>query len=144
MKVEKALSAIEQGKELINASKTPYPGEAISLEYLEGVSMLRFSMSVIAELIHYQYSNKETEGITYTHHSQLLLNKAKECCSDDHLNVDDTGPGVFLVKQLARQYGVAFLSNLTSDATMQWVVPWSLRQSDHVSITSVLSYMTVL
>ncbi|XP_019853235.1 PREDICTED: E3 ubiquitin-protein ligase RNF213-like [Amphimedon queenslandica] len=130
MKVEKALSTIEQGKELISGSETPYPGEEISLEYLEGVSMLRFSLSVIAELIHYQYSNKETEEITYTHHSQLLLNKAKECCSDDHLNEDDTGPGVFLLKQIGKQYGVAFLTNLTSDATMQWVVPRSLRQSD--------------
>ena len=133
MKVEKALSTIEKGKELISNSKTPYPGEVISLEYLEGVSMLRFSLTVTAELIHYQYSNNDTEGITYTHHSQLLLNEAKKYCSDDDINEDDTGPGVFLVKQLAKQYGVTFLTNLTSDATMQWVVPRSLRQSDHVS-----------
>ena len=106
--------------------------------------MLRFSMSVIAELIHYQYSNEETERITYTHHSQLLLNKAKECCSDDLLNKDDTGPGVFLLKLLVKQYGVTFLTNLTSDATMEWVVPRSLLQSDDVSITSVVSYLIVL
>ena len=96
--------------------------------------MLRYSLTVIAELIYYQYSNEEREGTTYTLNTQLLLDMAKKCCTERNLNENDTGPGVFLVKQLVKQYGVAFLTNLTSDDTMQWVVPQNLRQSDHVSM----------
>ena len=96
--------------------------------------MLRYSLTVIAELIYYQYSNEEREGTTYTLNTQLLLDMAKKCCTERNLNENDTGPGVFLVKQLVKQYGVAFLTNLTSDDTMQWVVPQNLRQSGHVSM----------
>ena len=133
MKIEKALTTLEQGKNLICHSTAPHPGEAINLDYLEGVSLLRYSLTVVAELIYYQYSNKESERITYTHQSQLLLDMARKFCSEFDINEDNTGPGVFLVKQIARQYGVAFLTHLTSEANMQWVIPHNLRHSDDVS-----------
>lgn len=132
MKIEKALTTLEQGKILICRNTAPHPGEVINLEYLEGVSLLRYSLTVVAELIYYQYSNKESERITYTHQSQLL-DMARKCCSEFDINEDDTGPGVFLVKQIARRYGVAFLTHLTSEANMQWVIPHNLRHSDDVS-----------
>lgn len=133
MKIEKALTTLEQGKNLICHNTAPHPGEVINLDYLEGVSLLRYSLTVVAELIYYQYSNKESERITYTHQSQLLLDMARKCCSEFDSNEDETGPGVFLVKQIARQYGVAFLTHLTSEANMQWVIPHNLRHSDDVS-----------
>lgn len=133
MKIEKALTTLEQGKNLICYNTAPHPGEVINLDYLEGVSLLRYSLTVVAELIYYQYSNKESERITYTHQSQLLLDMARKCCSEFDSNEDETGPGVFLVKQIARQYGVAFLTHLTSEANMQWVIPHNLRHSDDVS-----------
>lgn len=133
MKIEKALTTLERGKKLICHNTAPHPGEAIILDYLEGVSLLRYSLTVVAELIYYQYSNKESERITYTHQSQLLLDIARKCCSEFDSNEDETGPGVFLVKQIARQYGVAFLTHLTSEANMQWVIPHNLRHSDDVS-----------
>ena len=133
MKIEKALTTLEQGKNLICHNTAPHPGEVINLDYLEGVSLLRYSLTVVAELIYYQYSNKESERITYTHQSQLLLDMARKCCSEFDSNEDETGPGVFLVKQIARQYGVAFLTHLTSEANMQWVIPHNLRHSGDVS-----------
>lgn len=133
MKIEKALTTLEQGKNLICHNTAPHPGEVINLDYLEGVSLLRYSLTVVAELIYYQYSNNESERITYTHQSQLLLDMARKCCSEFDSNEDETGPGVFLVKQIARQYGVAFLTQLTSEANMQWVIPHNLRHSDDVS-----------
>ena len=102
----------------------------ITLPYLEGIAKLRYSLTVVAELLHCQYSG-ERQG-HHTHDSQLLIEEASRCCSDYNLNKDDTGPGVFLVKQLARQYGITFLTNVTSDRTMYWVIPVSLRQSEEV------------
>ena len=102
----------------------------ITLPYLEGIAKLRYSLTVVAELLHCQY-NGEKQG-HHTRDSQLLIEMANKCCSDYNFNKDDTGPGVFLVKQLARQYGFTFLFNVTSDKTMQWVIPVSLRQSEEV------------
>ena len=70
----------------------------------------------------------------YTYESQLLLDVAKRRCINNIINADNSGPGVFLVKQLARQYGVSFLTNLTSDQTMQWIVPHHLQRSNEVVV----------
>ena len=104
--------------------------EGITLPYLEGIAKLRYSLTVVAELLYCQYSG-EKQG-HHTRDSQLLIEMASRCCSDYNVNKDDTGPGVFLVKQLARQYGFTFLFNVASDKTMQWVIPVSLRQSEEV------------
>ena len=91
----------------------------------------------MSELLHCQYgaSSRERRSQSYyTHETQLLLEATKKCCVDDTLNTDNAGPAVFLVKQLARQYGVSFLTNLTSDQTMQWVVPHHLQRSNEVVV----------
>lgn len=110
--------------------------QGINLQYLEGIAVLRYSFTVIAELIHCQF-HKENEEIIYSSECQLLINMAKSFCAD---TTDDSGPGVFLAKQLARQYGVTFLKNVTNNPSMQWIIPKNLRQSNEVCFT----YMVIV
>ena len=101
-----------------------------TLPYLEAVAKLRYSLSVVAELLHTQLTAGRGEGGGYSLDVYLLIEETKQCCSTPQLNQEEAGPGVYLVKLLMRQYGPSFLSTLTSDPTLQWVVPEHLRQSD--------------
>lgn len=128
--MEQACDLLEKGKVALKSNVAPSVEGKISMEYLEGVAMLRYSFAVIAELIHSDYIDQQK---TYTHESQILLDMAKTCCSDATLNSDDTGPNVFLVKLLARKYGVTFLTNLiASHQSMEWIVPQHLHQLEKV------------
>ena len=94
---------------------------------------MRYSLTVVAELLQCQYSSTNTEDKGYTMESINLLDIAKYCCMSASMNTDDTGSAVFLVKQIARQYGVTFLIDLVSNQTMEWVVPTNLRRSREVT-----------
>ena len=109
----------------------------IHLQYLEGIAKLRYAIVIVVELLYCQHGASTREGRNqgyYTHETQLLLDVTKRCCINDIINTDNSGPGVFLVKQLARQHGISFLTNLTSDQTMQWIVPHHLQRSNEVVI----------
>ena len=95
---------------------------------------MRFAKFVVAELLHCQFEGKR-KGY-YTDEAQLFLQAAKGCCEDEIVNVEDAGPGIFLVKQIVRQYGMTFLMNLISDHSMEWVVPVHLRRSKEVNFQS--------
>ena len=101
-----------------------------SLQYFEGVAKLRFSIAVVAELLYTQVERRGSRR--YTHEARTLLEKTKQCCINPELNTDDAGPGVFLVKQIFKQFGMAFLTTLTSDRAMEWVIPVHLRRTDEV------------
>ena len=94
---------------------------------------MRFAKFVVGELLHCQLEGKGKGH--YTHEAQLFLQAAKGCCEDQVINVEDAGPGIFLVKQIVRQYGMTFLMNLISDRAMEWVVPVHLRRSEEVRYT---------
>ena len=109
-----------------------------SVPYLEGVAKLRYALSVTAQLLYHQQERTSPgrgEGMYHSHGAQLLLDKAKECCSLPQFNKDEARPAIYLVKLLARQYGLSFLTKLTSNPAVVWVVPEHLRRSDKVSIT---------
>ena len=109
----------------------------IRLQYLEGIAKLRYAIIIMAELLYYKHGTSvvdEGSQTYYTNDTELLLGVAKQCCNDDTLNTENAGPAVFLVKQLARQYGVSFFTNLTSDQTMQWIVPHHLQRSNEVVV----------
>ena len=94
---------------------------------------MRFAKFVVAELLHCQLEDRGK--VQYTHEAELFLQAAKSCCVDQIVNVEDAGPGIFLVKQIVRQYGMTFLMNLISDHSMEWVVPVHLRRSEEVRYT---------
>ena len=101
-----------------------------SLLYLEAVSKLRYSLSVVAELLYTQLTAERQQQ--YTHDALLLLEEAKRCCFIPQLNEDEAGPAVYLVKLLMRQYGPSFLSRVCDHTELLWVVPEHLRQTDEV------------
>jgi hypothetical protein len=100
----------------------------VSLEYLEGIAKIRYSMTVVCELIHHQCMQK---GKFFNPDTYRLLDLAKGCCevNDERVNSNETGAAVFLVKQMARQYGIAFITDIISDERMEWIVPIHLRRS---------------
>ena len=99
-----------------------------ALPYLEAVAKLRYSLSVVAELLHTQLTAGRGGGHYHTHEAHLLIEETKQCCSIPQ--EEEAGPGVYLVKLLMRRYGPSFLTTLTSDPALQWMVPEHLRQSD--------------
>ena len=123
-----------EGIEVIMNNPAPSVEGGIRLQYLEGIAKLRYAIVVVAELLHCQHGASSRHQGYYKHETQLLLDVTKRCCINDIVNTDNSGPGVFLVKQLARQYGVSFLTNITSDQTMQWVVPHHLQRSNEVVV----------
>ena len=96
-----------------------------TLQYFEAVAKLRYALAVVAELLYTQ------EG-THSRDGRKLLEIAKQCCISSALNDENAGPGVFLVKQIYRRYGNTFLTTLTSNRAMGWIVPPHLRKSDEV------------
>ena len=108
----------------------------LSLDYLESVSQVRFALSVVCELLHKQNERgSQAGGHLHTNDAQLLIQSAKDCCTDDKLNEEDSGPAIYLVKLLARQYGMSFLTGLRVDPVMEWVVPSHLRKCLHKEVT---------
>jgi hypothetical protein len=104
----------------------------INLNYLEGIAEIRYSLTVVSELIHYQQAMAEGGKIP-SHDIQHLLTVANRCCNDARINADNTGPGVFLVKYTARQYGTAFIIDVTSaQKRLEWIIPPHLRRSTEV------------
>ena len=71
-----------------------------SLPYLEAVAMLRYSLSVVAELLTQLTVGRQQQ---YTHDALLLMEEAKQCCFIPQLNEYEAGPAVYLVKLLIRQ-----------------------------------------
>ena len=113
-----------------------------TLPYLEAVAKLRYSLSVVAELLHTQLTAGRGEGgHCHTHDAHLLIEETKQCCSIPQLNQEEAGPGVYLVKLQMRRYGPSFLSTLTSDPALQWVVPEHLRQSDDKVLVFSILYL---
>ena len=115
---------------MVLSAPTPSLEGGITLPYLEGTAKIRYSLTVVAELLYCQNSGERQ--CLHTNDSRLLLDIAKKCCSDHNLNSDVSGPGIYLVKQLARQFGVTFLTNVTSEEGMQWIIPENLRLSEEV------------
>ena len=121
--------------ELDEYSQSVAQHDTFSLRYFEGVAKMRFALVVVAELLHAQMEKKEQR--TFTREASHLLERAKECCLSLKHNTEDAGPGIFLVKQIFKLYGKAFLTTLTSDRAKEWVVPAHLRRSDEVSFVLI-------
>ena len=104
-----------------------------TLPYLEAVAKLRYSLSVVAELLYTQLTAERQQH--HTNDALLLVKETKQCCSIPQLNEDEAGPAVYLVKLLMRRYGPSFLSYVCDHTELLWIVPEHLRQTDEVPYT---------
>lgn len=108
----------------------------MSVQLLEGLAKVRFSLSVVADILEKDSSSKQK-----THPSsptKQLIYTAQNVCTDLHVNVidtsgclDTTGPVVYLMRLLVRQYGMPCLEKVAN--TYPWVVPQQLKCIQEVS-----------
>ena len=96
---------------------------APNIEYLEGVAKVRYSLSVVAEVL----KNEE--------HYVELLRAAGRMCSDHEVNCIDqssdrgtVGPVVYLLKLLVRQYGMPCLN--AAAEKHDWIIPKEMRSDE--------------
>ena len=99
-----------------------------TLEYLEGVAKVRYSLSVVAEVL-----KEDLKG----HYFVELLKAAAKMCSDLEVNCIDPaqwqntmGPLIYLLKLIVRQYGMPCLR--VAAQVHDWLIPARLK-TKHVS-----------
>lgn len=99
---------------------------SVSLQYLESVAGVRLSLSVLAQELKSDRVNSS------------LLRVARDLCMDTRVNVidpkgrvDTTGPVLYLMRLLVRQFGFPCLQTVSQ--AHPWVVPETLRRVDNVS-----------
>ena len=99
-----------------------------TLEYLEGVAKVRYSLSVVAEVL-----KEDLKG----HYFVELLKAAAKMCCDPEVNCIDPaerentmGPLIYLLKLIVRQYGMPCLR--VAAYVHDWLIPAWLR-TKHVS-----------
>ena len=101
----------------------------LSVSYLEKVAHMRYGLSVVAEIFSREVTVDEKPII-----ARRLMQIALKICTDKTVNVFDesgcTGPCIFLVKLIVRQYGVACLDKIVEKHP--WVVPEVLRNVGQV------------
>ena len=107
----------------------------ITVPVLEGLAKIRFGLSEVGNMLQRQMSTKQ---ITCSQTKQLVR-MAQNICSDMTVNVidttgqrDTTGPIVYLMRLLVRQYGMPCLEKIAD--TYSWVIPKQLRTTSEVII----------
>ena len=96
----------------------------VSVGYLEAIAKARYALSVVAEIL----SNNQVD--------KDLFHIASAICTDRKVNTigkaDTTGPVVYLLKLLVRQFGFPCLKRVSQ--THPWIVPQELKRGDDVSL----------
>lgn len=113
----------------------------ISIDYLEAVAGTKFAIMEVAIFIHSQLIDEVATRLD--EHSKALMEQAKEVCTDTIINittlysksVDVTGPVVYLLKLLVRQFSFPCLKQASEK--YPWIVPEGLRTSNLVSHATV-------
>ena len=113
------------------------------MDYLEGVSEVRFALILVADTLNNLVSGASEHS--FTAQADNLLRLAETVCSDTTINevevsdtVDAIGPNVYLLKLLVRQFGSARLLEISK--ACNWVLPPQLKIEQTVSIKSLLLY----
>ncbi len=101
----------------------------ITVEYLEAVAKIRFVCFSVNELL---YKRSLQKCFTFSASEKLLLQGLQAICEDVSLNPTDSGPGIFFMKQIARQHGISFLGKISTIEETQWIIPTHLRKGNKV------------
>lgn len=103
----------------------------LSIAYLEEIGHMRYGLSVVANVLHSEVTATE-KSIP----APNLLRVARKICSDSNINDLSqslcTGPAVFLVKTLVRQYGNSCLESVFVNHS--WVLPKALQNKNKVML----------
>lgn len=128
---EIATGVLNEGHQALQHHTIHSHGE-LSLGYIEGIAKLRFALSVVAELFHEHVAIEPA-----------LLNAVRRVCTDYIVNqfvgngqTDITGPALYLLKLIVRQYGFPCLAEVSMENP--WVVPHKLKPEDEVIMLLIL------
>ena len=104
---------------------------SVSVGYLEAIAKARYALSVVAENL----KDNQLDGD--------LLRIAHALCTDRQVNTidvtgkaDTTGPVVYLLKLLVRQFGFPCLQLVSQ--SHPWVIPQELKRGDDVSLNCLV------
>lgn len=97
----------------------------LSFEYLQAVADMRVCITIFADMLYKHAKNNDDR----------LLERAKTVCTDQDINQLETGPRIFLLKQIIRQYGTDCLHSLAYEEPTQWVLPTHQHLFDEVGST---------
>jgi hypothetical protein len=118
--------------------------QSITIGFLEGVAGAKFAMMEVAKFIYAHFSTESGEMRHYqaahqSAKSPLLMDNAKTICTDHEINLitnaggnlDMTGPIVYLIKLLVRQFSFPCLKQASEK--YPWLIPEGFRTSNLVS-----------
>ena len=125
----------------------------ISLDMLESVAKVRYSLLVVAQLLQHRVNeqghNQSLYGVaghrlleearyfkscalTFSQHVCFIL--SRHACTDTSINTfvttDTTGPIVYLLKLLVCQAGCSCLAKIVRDPQLKWIVPKELEREE--------------
>ena len=113
--------------------------EQFHVGYLEAVSKVRYSLSMVAELL--------GEPSFKTHDCQRLLETTREICEDPTLNKigvetkkNGIGPAIYLVKLISKRYGMPCLKTVAEDHA--WILPTYLKPKE--VLNNFIKYFVIL
>ena len=118
------LELLRDGYKVLKSSE--HKSSAVTFEYLEAVAKIRYVCFSVAKLRLEMTNDCGTQS-----DSTRLMNQLQQVCQDASINTIDIGPGIFLVKQIARQHDPRLLDKLSMEKA-KWVVPECLRLNDKV------------
>ena len=129
-KINAYVKLLTEGKNVMINDCNESNESNITVEYLEGVAKIRFVCFSVTELL---YKRNLQQSITLSSPAEIsLLQVLQDVCKDLLLNSTDCGPGIYFMKQIARQHGISFLGKISAINETQWVIPAQLRKGDKV------------
>ena len=102
-----------------------------SLHHLESVAAIRFAIMEVARVLYFLFSIK---GVDESHKIQQLVSRLMQHTEEICVNATDTsdisGPALYLLKMIVRQFGFPCLNYLSED--FEWIIPNNLRDNTKV------------
>ena len=111
--------------------------QIINISYLEGIAEARFALAEVAEFMN-DLLPSSFSSIPVLLASNVMPS-VKRLCEDPKINstatvlgADLSGPIIYLIKLLVRQFGFPFLKSISKK--YQWIVPKDLDESEEVCL----------
>ena len=116
--------------------------QELDVEALEGVAKARFALALVAEFMFLR--NEDSEGpwqdIEIRNGLEVLFHEARVICYKTLSPV----PLVYLLKQLARRYGVNSIHSLSKQKDLEWILPPETRDRQVSAIVQPESFYCVM
>ena len=122
----KLLQLLIEASTVLKSANHESSGVSVTFEYLEAIAKMRYVCFFVAK------SRLELSSDCGSQEdNSRLMKQIQIVCQDTNINTRDTGPGIYLVKQLAQQHGLSCLLSLVE--RMNWIIPDCLKKIDGVN-----------